>query len=49
MGAEITLINKTDTASIRLEYNPNFKFNSKLSFPFKITENYSQLNLPIDE
>ena len=47
--SEIVLINNTDTASVHLEYQPNFKFNSQLTFPFKISQNYSKIKLPINE
>ena len=49
MESEIVLINNTDTASVHLEYQPNFKFNSQLTFPFKISQNYSKIKLPINE
>ena len=49
MESEIVLINNSDTASVRLEYQPNFKFNSQLTFPFKISQNYSKIKLPINE
>ena len=49
LKAELSFIKELDTIRVKLDFNPNFKFNSKLSYPFKYTSNYTPINLPVNE
>jgi len=49
MKSSITYINQIDTISIALQYHTNIKLNNKLTFPFRINNNYSPFNIEFND
>ena len=49
LKAKLSIIKNMDTIRVELDFNPNYKFDSRLSFPFKYTSNYSPINLPVND
>ncbi len=48
LNSTLTYINKKDTIRLKLNYTNNFKFN-KLTFPFRVSNNYSPFKFKTDE
>lgn len=49
LNAALLFIKNVDTIRVELDFNPNYKFDSKLSYPFKYSSNYSPINLPVND
>ena len=48
LNSTLTCINKNDTIRLDLNYTNNFKYH-KLTFPFRLTNNYSPFKFKTDE